>query len=47
MTNTPKKIDFKEMDSLKIKINENIISKIINVKDVFTSKMHRKEGKVG
>lgn len=35
------------MESLKIKINKNMIFKITNVKDVFNSKMNTQDEKFG
>lgn len=43
MINALKKRDFREMGSLKVKINKNIVSEIINVKDVSNSKMNTQE----
>lgn len=43
MINALKKRDFREMGSLKAKINKNIVSEIINIKDVSNSKMNTQE----
>lgn len=40
MINVLKKRDFREMGFLKVKINKNIVLEIINIKDVFNSKMN-------